>query len=250
MSANKTWTYQEVQYLKENWGAVSIKSLARKLHRSVNAIKIKAYKVGLWRMIHAGEYITFNQLMSMIHGKNYGYDDKKLMKAGFPIDYQQVVENKVKVVYMHKFWKWFEKNKHLIDISKTTRLTFGYEPEWVAEKRKADIRAAEYKKTPWTSIEDNRLISLLQSYRYGYREISIMLKRTEGAIKRRMIDLKIPYRPLRADNHDPWTDSEIETVRSLYLKGYKSCVIAEYVNRSALAINGLLERHKYFKKEK
>ena len=40
---------------------------------------------------------------------------------------------------------------------------------------------------------------------------------------------------------------EIDKVKELYLKGYKSCIIAEYVNRSALAINGILERYKYFK---
>ena len=33
----------------------------------------------------------------------------------------------------------------------------------------------------------------------------------------------------------------------MYLKGYKSCIIAEYVERTALAINGLLERQDYFK---
>lgn len=245
---NRRWTLSEIDYLKDKWGDVSIKGIAIKLHRTVNAVKIKAQKLHLTRMTDWGEYITFNQLFNIINGKQgIGKDFKRLEKAGFPLQYQTIVTQKVKVVYMDKFWRWFEKNKHLIDLKNTQKMDFCYEPEWVDEKRRADKRAAEYKKTPWTEAEDKRLISLLQDLRYGYREISILLKRTEGAIKRRMLDLNIRIRPLRADNHTPWTEDEIATVKKLYLKGYKSCIIAEYVNRSALAINGLLERHKYFK---
>ena len=90
------------------------------------------------------------------------------------------------------------------------------------------------------------MIELVSSQKYGYREISIILKRTEGALKRKMLDLKLDKRPIKADNHIPWTKEEISIVKRLWLKGYKSMVIAEYVNRSALAINGLLERNLYF----
>lgn len=242
------WTLAEVDYLKNNWGDVSIKHIAIKLKRSINSVKEKAYKSGLRRMTNCGEYITLNQLLNIIKGKEgTGRYLKKIEKAAFPIKYQRVINEKVKVVYMDEFWSWFEKNKHLIDLKSTQKGDFGYEPAWVDEKRRADKRAAEYKTTPWTSSEDDYLRRLLQSYKYGYREISIKLKRTEGAIKRRMMDLKIKERPLRADYHNPWKPNEIEKVKRLYLKGYKSQIIAEYIDRSALAINGLLERNNYFK---
>lgn len=244
----RNWTAAEVEYMKNNWGDVSIKGIAIKLKRSINSVKEKAYKVGLKRMIHSGEYITFNQLLNIIKGKEgVGRYTKKIEKANFPIRYQKVINEKVKVIYMDEFWKWFEKNKHLIDLKYTQNGDFGYEPAWVDEKRRADKRAAEYKTTPWTAYEDENLKRLLKTYKYGYREISIKLKRTEGALKRRMMDLKIKERPLRADPHTPWKPEEIEKVKKLYLKGYKSQIIAEYIDRSALAINGLLERNNYFK---
>ena len=244
----RNWTLEEVEYMQNHWGDLSIKSIASKLKRSIHSVKVKARKVGLRRMIHSGEYITFNQLFNIIKGKwGVGQDYKMLMKANFPIKYQRIINQQVKVVYMDEFWDWFEQNKHLIDLKKTNNGDFGYEPAWVDEKRCADKRAAEYKKTPWTAAEDDYLRKLLNSYKYGYREISIKLKRTEGALKRRMNDLNIKERPLRADNHTPWTNDEIEKVKKLYLKGYKSQIIAEYIDRSALAINGLLERHNYFK---
>ena len=71
--------------------------------------------------------------------------------------------------------------------------------------------------------------------------------RLETAIKRQFTVLKIPYRPLKADNHNMWKPEEIELVRNLYKKGYNSIIIRDYLkNRSQLAINGLLERHNYF----
>ena len=244
---SKKWTYNEICFLKENWGNYSFPYLSKKLNRTVAAIKEKAYKIGLKRMIHSGDYITYNQLLNLIYGSEKGGHryDKKLIKAGFPIETITIVSKKVKVVYMHKFWKWFEKNKHLIDLSKTDEYTFGYEPSWVAEKRSADKRAKKYKTSKWTASEDERLIFLLKSYKYGYRDLSKLLCRTEGAIKRRMISLKIKERPLKADNHILWTKEEINKVKELYLKGYKSCIIAEYVNKSALAINGIIERHNF-----
>lgn len=56
-------------------------------------------------------------------------------------------------------------------------------------------------------------------------------------------------RPLRADPHaKKWTESEKQLVRDMYLKGFKSCIIAEYINRSAISIQGFIERNKYFEK--
>lgn len=90
--------------------------------------------------------------------------------------------------------------------------------------------------------EDALLTQMLDAYRYSYREISIRLKRTEGALKRRMGDLGLKQRPLRADNHNPWTDEETEILMDLYYKGYVAEVMAEKIPRSALAINGKIER--------
>lgn len=243
---NKKWLYSEIKYLKNNWGEISITSMARHLGRKPCAIQRKAGRIGLKRSTDYGEYITFHQLILILNKTSYDKYNKKLLNAGFPLKYIKLITKKIKVVYMTDFWKWLEKNKHILDLSYTEKGDLGFEPDWVEIKRQADKRAAEYIKTKWTEEEDNKLKQLLNTFNYGYREISIKLKRTEGAIKRRMRDLNILQRPLKADNHNLWKSEEIATVKDLYLKGFKSQIIAEYVNRSALAINGLLERHNYF----
>ena len=44
-------------------GAISLPGLARHLGRTVNAIKVRAFRLGLGGMLSAGDYVTFNQLM-------------------------------------------------------------------------------------------------------------------------------------------------------------------------------------------
>ena len=247
--SGKKWRLEEFRYLKNNWGEKSIKAIAKKLKRSPTAIQIKAQRLNLRRLTEYGEYITFNQFVNLINKPSYLKYNKKLLNAGFPLKSITIITRKINVIYMSDFWKWLEKNKHILDLQYTEKGMLGPEPDWVYYKRDADIRAAEYTQKPWSADDDKRLISMLNSFNYGYREISIRLKRTEGAIKRRMLDLKIKIRPLKADNHNPWQKPEIQIVKDMYLKGYKSQIIAEYINRSALAINGLLERHNYFRKD-
>lgn len=237
------WTAEEKSYLEETWGKGSIPHIAKCLGKSVNAIKLKAYKLGLGDHLRAGKEITFYELCKAI-GKEgcYGGYLKRWTENGCPIRYKKVVKERFAVIDVPDFWKWAKRNKFLLDFSRFEENMLGKEPDWVAVKRRADIAAKKYKTSPWTKTEDAHLISLLNTFKYGYREISVKLLRTEGAIKRRILDLKLKQRPVKADNHIPWTEQEIHTVLNMVEDGYMPHVIAEYVNRSALAIRGLLER--------
>ena len=79
-------------------------------------------------------------------------------------------------------------------------------------------------------------------YRYTYRDLSLRLRRTEGAIKRRMCDLNIKARPLKMSNHNPWTKTETKKLIDLYHKGYSPDTMANYIPRSAQACRGKIER--------
>jgi hypothetical protein len=240
----KHWTKEQIEYLENSWGETSIPTIAKNLNKTVNAVKSKALRLGLRRHIHSGEYITLNQLMIALgRGPVHSYILKSWVeKRGLPVKTKKSINRKYRVVYLDDFWKWAERNRTFIDFSKVERNILGEEPEWVAEQRKADEMFAMYKKTPWTKEEDAVLRAMLNSYKYSYRDISIRLKRTEGAVKRRMLDLGIKQRPLKADNHNPWANEEENILMDLYYKGYRQEVIAEFIDRSALAIRGKIER--------
>ena len=84
---NRKWTKEDVEYLKEKWGNVSISSIAKKLNRSVNAVKLKAKRLGLGPMLENGSYVTLNQVAIALTGRNFSSYYKKswIENRGMPV---------------------------------------------------------------------------------------------------------------------------------------------------------------------
>lgn len=238
------WTKEEENYLDESWGTLSKEVIAKNLDRTLASIDLKAKKLNLGRFLEAGDYITLNQLMNEIKGfyVGKGYTVDQWIEKGLPVRTQKVKTSSFKIINLGDFWKWAKKNRTLIDFSKLEPLTLGEEPTWVRNQRKADKEKAFFKTSPWTESEDKRLEKKLNEYRYNYRELSLKMKRTEGAIKRRMIDLNIKARPIKMSNHNPWTEKETELLIELYHKGHSRDTMANYINRSSQACSGKIER--------
>ena len=245
MGAGKNWTAEEYEYLKENWGYKSIPAIARHLDRSKSAIKIKAVRLNLGAALDNGDWITWNQFLKAVTGR--GSSDGYKMKSwvenrDFPIHEKRVDECKFKVVYISEFWKWAEKNRSFIDFSKMEPLILGKEPDWAAEQRKKDFYTfALQRKVPWTQEEDDRLKILLSRQKYGYAELSEMLKRSEGAIQRRCLDLGIKSRPVKADTHGltaAWTAEMYEIVANGIKDGEGYFFIAQKIGKSEKAVRG------------
>lgn len=240
----KNWTKEEENYLEESWGTVSKEVIAKNLDRTEEAIQLKAQKMKLGPFLEAGDYITLNQLMNEIRGSyvGKGYTVDQWIEKGLPVKTQKVKTSSFKIINLDDFWKWAKKNRTLIDFSKLEPLILGEEPKWLKDQRKADKEKTFFKTTPWTEQEDKKLKRKLNEYRYNYRELSLRMKRTEGAIKRRMIDLNIKARPIKMSNHNPWTEKETELLIELYHKGHSRDTMANYINRSSQACGGKVER--------
>ncbi|MGR5922045.1 hypothetical protein ACT7DD_25000 [Bacillus paranthracis] len=54
MARYRLWRKEEIAYLEHYWGIYSIKHMAKKFGRSVDAVKLKAQRIGL-----GGRSITF-----------------------------------------------------------------------------------------------------------------------------------------------------------------------------------------------
>lgn len=240
---NRPWTKEEEEFLSEYWGLYSMEHIANTLNRTATAIQVRAVRLGLGPFLESGDYITLNQLMVELRGSNgCSYTIQQWIDKGLPVKTKKVKGSSFKVVNLDDFWKWAEKNRTLIDFSKLEENALGKEPDWVKEQRKADIEMRRFKRTNWTKAEDKRLISLLKEFRWTYREIAEKLNRTEGAIKRRMIDLGLKERPISMPKHNPWTKEEEGILIDLYEKGYQPDVMTKYINRSSQAIRGKIER--------
>lgn len=244
-STQKTWTPEEEQYLEDHWGTVSIPGIAKKLGRTVHAVKVRVTRMGLGGMLGSGDYVTFNQLMIALtdNSKSYSYQmESWVRRRGFPIHTKRVDKCVWRVVFLDEFWKWAEQHRSFIDFSKLEPLALGKEPEWVPEQRKKDFQAfALQRKDPWTPDEDSRLKMLLKQHKYGYVELSEILRRSEGAIVRRCNDLGLKERPVRADNHGKasvWTDADYQALADGIRHGDSYPVIGKAVGRSEKAVRG------------
>ena len=244
-STHKVWTPEEEMYLEEHWGSVSIPGIAKKLNRTVNAVKVRAFRLGLGGVLDAGDYVTFNQLMLTItdNSQSYSYQMQSWVKnRGLPVHTKRVDKCTWRVVYLDEFWKWAEKHRSFIDFSKLEPLALGKEPDWVPEQRRKDFQAFSLqRKDPWTPEEDQRLQYLLKQHKYGYAELSEILRRSEGAITRRCRDLGLNERPVRADNHGKdsvWTEEHFKILADGIRHGDSYPVIGKAVGRSEKAVRG------------
>lgn len=248
-NAKKRWTPEDEAYLQDSWGKVSVPGIAKHLGRTEAAITNRVQYLGLGAAFHAGEWITWNQFYKEINGADNGggYFKKRMLAAGFPVHYQ-IVKGKNKFRYtmvdIDEFWEFAEDHKDLFDFSKFEPYTFGSEPEWAAVKRRADVERAHRIRphnTPWTSDQDRQLEHLLRQHRYSYTEIAERLRRTEGAVKRRISTLGITERPVRMHER-PWTKEEEQKLIELQQNGIGWDNIAKELKRTALCCKGKYER--------
>ncbi|MCR2026912.1 hypothetical protein [Anaerotruncus colihominis] len=151
-------------------------------------------------------------------------------------------EKVVKVVFLDEFWEWAEKNRSFLDFSRMEPLALGEEPDWLAEQRRKDFKAyALQRKEPWTVDEDSRLKMLLKQHKYGYAELSEMLRRSTGAIQRRCTDLGLKERPVKADNRGPdatWTEDDFSILADGIQNGDSYMLIGQVLGKSEKAVRG------------
>lgn len=240
INMGRKWTKEEEQYLAEQWGTVSVTSIAQRLNRSEHAVTIHKNRMGIGAFLESGDYITWNQFLLAL-GYSNGSDriNAWVKNRNFPLRTKRVNKNVFKVVYLDEWWAWADEYKSFIDFSRFEENVLGEEPEWVKEKRKNDfLLSCKYTNAPWTKQEEEHLKRLVASQKYTVDEISKMIKRTCGAIQRRLVELNIKDRPIKADNHTLWTDAEFYQLGEMIKAGYNYELIAERLGKSSKACRG------------
>ncbi|MGO4890308.1 hypothetical protein ACJ2A9_21380 [Anaerobacillus sp. MEB173] len=252
MGQAKNWSQEELDYLQNKWGVISIKAISNQLGRSVNAIKLKARKLGLGDASLHYDGITVSQLCNVLN-VSYSYTMKVwIEKHNLPIKHKIFAEkSKVKVIKYDDFWKWAEANKQMINFAKLEPLSLGPEPSWVEEKRNADLIDVQRKKQrSWSTEDEQTLKGMISAFSYTYADIANRLNRTEGAVKRRIQELGLKGRPVQRNNHTKYTDEEVKLLIEMYHKGYGFNTIANKLGKSELGVRGKLERMGYRFKNK
>lgn len=236
-----TWSKEDVEYLEDNYGVKSIGTIARNLGRTETSVIVRKTRMGLGTFLDSGEYVTYSQLLVALYGLDTAESAYRVNKSwtGFPVKRKKVLNNSFKIVYIEDFWKWAEENKRKIDFSKMEENILGAEPEWVKQKRRIDFEC-RMKNSPWTKAEDMKLERMLNQRKYNYTDLSATLNRTEGAIRRRIWDLALDVKPVRA-KAKMWTKEEIAKLVFLYDEGWSLEKIGQKLGRTGQSVRGKIE---------
>lgn len=242
MGVGRTWSEEDKTYLEDNYGMLSIKTLSKNLDRSENGIAVMKTRLKLGAFLDNGDYVTYSQLLMALFGADNPYNSYRQvnkMWADFPIKYKRVNNGRFKVVYLEDFWKWAEKNKRKIDFSKMEENILGKEPDWAKKKRKIDFDCRR-RTSPWSKAEDLMLERMLEQNKYTYTDIQTRLNRSEDAIRRRIWDLAIDIKPVRAKTQK-WTSEEELILSSMYEEGWSIDKIGEKLGRTGQSVRGKLQ---------
>lgn len=236
---------ENLLYLTENYKKVPLEVISKKIGRKPNTIVNIARKLKLTSLYgDDNTYTIFGLYKKLGLPLTNSYQFNLYRKFDLPV-YEQ---NGFNVIGLQEFYAWFEQHRTLMSLHNYVIGALPDEPDWFLDKVQHDKRAFVYTyKRKWTASEDNLLNQLIKQ-RKTYAEISKILKRTGNSIKRRCYDLKIG-KPRRTPPK-AWTVEQIETIRTLWLKGYHVCIIAEEIGRSDREIQAYLERKdvRYFGK--
>ena len=162
-----------------------------------------------------------------------------------PIHYKKRSnKSRVRIVYLDEFWEWAAEHRSFLDFSQMEEYALGWEPDWVADQRSKDFRKRlSHRTDPWTPLEDQRLRNLLEQHRFTWPELSKELGQSEGAIARRIRDLKIEGRPIRANPHaGSWTPEAVAVLKAGILNGDPYSLIAQKIGKSEKAVRGYVYR--------
>lgn len=239
MAKIPNWTKEESDYLQDQWGVISIKGIATRLGKSVNAVKLKAQRMGLSDARMNFDGITVCQLGKAL-GREYSTMKNWINRYGMPARKKLFAQSaRVLVIGYSDFWKWAEEHKELLNLAKMEPGTIGPEPEWAKVKRKADQLTSQktWQSVDWTPAEDQRLAQILKT-EITYPELACMFNRSESSIKRRIHDLNLKMRPVRLNNMIKYTPDEVQTLLRMAQEGYSYETIGVVLGKSALGVRG------------
>lgn len=186
------WTAEEIERMQELWGVKTIPQIAKILGRSEYAVQAKSNRVGLGAFKDSSEYMPSLQV-----AKTLGVDVHAVTHCWIPkcgLKCRMIAPRggkKFTYIRISHLLDWLRDNQDKWDSRRVEIHAFGLEPDWLKEKRKADMEIPERKFQKWTPQEDAILIDMFKSGRYTYQEIGDRLGRSMASVEHRAHRLDI-----------------------------------------------------------
>ena len=198
----KKWKKEEIEYLQENLGNLSINYISKILNRSQDAIIVKAARLGIGGPTKKTDYLLPNIAGKMI-GKDFKVIKYWIDCKGLKITYK-VLKNKRRMLIKYEvFIKFLKDNQELWDSRKVEPYALGTEPNWLLLKRKIDRKKPRNSQQKWSKFDEIEAVRMKKEG-YSIQEIADKINRSYPSVKRKLYDLR---------KENLWTNQykEIET---------------------------------------
>jgi hypothetical protein len=188
MGSVKNWTKEEIEYLNENWGMVTLSYLSKQLKRTMIGVTLKAKRMGFGPSSRADEYITASQVAVLLSVDAHTVE-RWIKKHNLKTTRKVLLfKKRFYLVKLPDLCKWLKNNQGRFDSRRIELYSFGHEPPWLKMKRIKDKELAKNRFKIWTKLEVQRLIINYKNMRY--RKIAQLLDRSYDSIDRKVYRLR------------------------------------------------------------
>ncbi len=230
----KRWTQEELEYLEDSWGFISLATIKKNLQRTEHAIFAKVRQLGLGRSQYAGGLFYSPRQVAHILGKCvkevYRLCDEGTIKARR----RKLVNERFYQIYIDDLMEFLKNNPDQWDSRNVELYAFGIEPNWMKEKRKQDMKIPRHHKA-WT-YEEERSLMFYVNAGYPMKDIAAKLDRTVNGIYRRTQKLREEGKLEPTKKMNYWTKEEIKEMFELEKQGLTDKEIAEKLGRERFHI--------------
>lgn len=232
----KKWTEDEDFYLYENVGKMTFLKIGIELGRSEGSVANRADVLGIKIVDNQGflDGETFCETIG-ISRSTFEYWRKA---HNFPAKKRK--DFKYLAIDLDKFWNWAKKNKKIINWTKFETGALGVEPRWVREVRKNN-RYNRNKKV-W-ELDEDEILKRMIAKGATYPELSKVLRRSHGSIRRRIYDLYLP--PPAKTEKKRWTEEDVAYAVEKLRNGADLMTVAADLGRSESGLREKLIREGY-----
>lgn len=187
------WSDDELEYIQEVWGEKTIPEIAKKIGRTVNSVKVKAYRIGLTGQKWYGEMMSARKVSELLGVDVHTVCDYWIPKCGLKGKAKRLGNSRktTTIIMFEDLLKWLKAHQELWDSRRVELLALGMEYDWLVEKRKIDAQKPARTAQKWTPEEDQRLIAMFRRGGMTNAEMGAALGRPASGVEHRLLRLDV-----------------------------------------------------------
>jgi len=187
----RNWTSEELELLKMLWGERTIPQIAKRLNRSVNAIKVKSVRLGLGGQTDSGSLMTARKVSELMGVDVHAVTDYWIPTLGLKAKKEVVfTQRKYTLIKFDDLICFLKEHQDVWDSRRVEFYALGKEEEWLIKKRESDRLIPQRKFQKWTQLEDLQVINLFKKG-LTYAEMGKALNRSASSVEHRIHRLDV-----------------------------------------------------------